>query len=191
MRKRSDRMILKNGIIFSDKISAKHYSILLRKKIYDFMKRIVLLSLSVLLFGFVHAQTSDATTQPQQDINKLAEFKNADYDFGKIPYGKPVEFIVSIKNISNDALTLDNVTVGCGCTTPKYEKGKKFLPGETIIVTLGFNAGTMGTFLKNATLYFNNGTLNKQVNFKGETYQTPANAAPANGTIEKIKPNNN
>ena len=151
------------------------------------MKKLSFLLLVFLLFGVAQAQTGPTQLQ---DINKLVEFKNADYDFGKIPYSQPVEFIVTVKNISNDALTIDNVTVGCGCTTPKYEKGKKFLPGETINVTLGFNAATMGTFMKNATIYFNGGTLSKQVNFKGETYQTPASAAPANSTIEKLKPAN-
>ena len=158
------------------------------------MKKLLLLSFAFLMVGFSQAQTTSANTsaaaQPQQDINKLAEFKNTDYDFGKIPFGKPVEFNVSIKNISTDVMTIDNVTVGCHCTTPKYEKGKKFAPGETITVTLGFDSGVMGTFARNATLYFNGGGLSKQVNFRGETFQTPASAAPANPAIEKLKPSN-
>lgn len=148
------------------------------------MKRIVFIAFAILIAGFATAQNNSTV----KDITKVLEFKNAEYDFGKIPYGKPVEYDVLIKNISNDSASLDNVTVGCGCTTPKYEKGKKFGPGETVKLTLGFNGSSMGTFAKQATIYLNNGVLVKQLTFRGETFTVPANPAPANGSVEKLKP---
>ena len=84
------------------------------------MKRIfVMLMVCGLAFA---AKAQPAETK---DITKVLEFTNADYDFGKIPFGKAVEYDVLIKNISNDSVWIDNVQVGCGCTTPKYEKAKK------------------------------------------------------------------
>ena len=125
---------------------------------------------------------------PQVDINKVFEFTNDNYDFGKIVGGKPVEYIVTIKNISKEEATLTNVQVTCGCTTPKYEANKKFAPGESVQVTLGFNGGSPGQatpFTKSVNITLNS-TLTKSVTFKGETYVAPAEPAPANPSINKF-----
>lgn len=114
-----------------------------------------------------------AQNQPAKDITKVLEFKNAEYNMGKIPFGKPLEYEVEIKNISTETIVLERIEVGCGCTTPKYEAGHKILPGDVYKVILGFNGGSMGTFTKFATLYFKDG-LSRQVKFFGEAYQEPA-----------------
>lgn len=123
------------------------------------------------------------------DVTKMATFKNDDFDFGKIPFGKAAEYTLTIKNISKEAITLDDVKVGCGCTTPKFEKGKKIEPGQAYDVVLGFNGMTDGHFEKYATLMFNDGAT-KQVKFHGDTYKVPENAAPANENVQKVKPAN-
>lgn len=156
------------------------------------MKKFTLIAAAFLLTYATNAQdkqqTGAAPAQQAQvkDINKTLEFKNADYDFGKIPFGKPAEYEVTIKNISHDSVALERVQVGCGCTTPKYEAGKKIAPGESYKVTLGFNGSTQGAFTKSATLIFSDG-MQRAVTFKGETYTTPDNSAPANGAVEKMK----
>lgn len=125
---------------------------------------------------------------PQVDINKVFEFTNDNYDFGKIVGGKPVEYVVTIKNISKEEATLTNVQVTCGCTTPKYEANKKFAPGESIQVTLGFNGGSPGQaspFTKTVNITLN-GNLIKSVTFKGETYVAPAEPAPSNPSLNKF-----
>jgi len=129
--------------------------------------------------------TTEKTAQPK-DVNKVLEFQNAAYDFGKIPFGKPAEYNLTIKNISKDAVTLERVQVSCGCTTPKYQQGQKIAPNETATVTLGFNGSSQGHFTKSVTLYFSDG-MSKVVTFKGETYKTPDESAPANGGVEKMK----
>ena len=136
---------------------------------------------------FVNAQTTTAVKDASADF----DFSNVNYDFGKIPFGKPVEYTLTIKNLGHDSASLDNVSVGCGCTTPRYEKGKKFAPGQTAVVTLGFNGASQGPFTKNATIYLNGGAVTKMVIFKGETYTAPANPAPANAAAEKMKPTGN
>jgi hypothetical protein len=148
------------------------------------MQKIILFIAVVFTVAITKAQTANP------DINKVMEFSNASYDFGKIPFGKPVEYDVLIKNISKDSIWIDNVKVGCGCTTPKYEQGKKFAPGETIKLTLGFNGGTMGVFSKYADIYFNNNTLSKQVTFKGETYTANSNPSTSTAT-QTMKPTGN
>jgi hypothetical protein len=102
----------------------------------------------------------------QTDITKVLKFTNDNYNMGTIAYGKPTEFSVDIENISAAPITLENVMVSCGCTTPKYTKGIVIAPGMHATVTLGFNGSAVGNFSKNATLFFS-GNLVKQVSFYG------------------------
>jgi hypothetical protein len=100
------------------------------------------------------------------DITKVLKFTNDNFNMGTIAYGKPTEFNVDIENISTSSITLENVMVSCGCTTPKYTKGIVITPGMHATVTLGFNGSAVGNFTKNATLFFS-GNLVKQVSFYG------------------------
>lgn len=124
------------------------------------MKRIILASLMILGGFIVIAQITPT------DITKVLKFTNDNYNMGTIVYGKPIEFNVDIENISAAPITLDNIMVGCGCTTPKYTKGAVIAPGAHAKVTLGFNGSAVGNFSKNATLFFS-GNLVKQVTFYG------------------------
>ena len=131
-----------------------------------------------------------AAPAPPVDVNKLFEFKNDAYDFGKIPAGKAAKYDLFIKNISKETAELTLVQPGCGCTTPEYEAKKKFAPGESVKVTLGFNGGAPGSgtpFSKSVTVTLNS-NVTKVVTFKGETYAVPTESAPANGSIDKLKP---
>lgn len=148
------------------------------------MKRIAFLAIAVWMASFSQAQTS---TTPK-DITKAFVFTNADYDFGKIPYSKPTQYDVLIKNISNDSATVDRVQVGCGCTTPHFQQGKKFGPGETTKITVGFSSNALGAFTRNITIFLNNGAYVKSASFKGEGYNAPANPAPANSALGNLKP---
>ncbi len=132
------------------------------------MKKIFIIM--ALFFGVLNVQAQTNTNPTQVDIAKVLKFTNDNYDMGKIPYGKPTEFTVTIQNISNNNITLDNVMVGCGCTTPKYTKDQVILPGASTTVILGFNGSAIGSFSKSATLFFS-GNLNKTVLFHGEGIQ--------------------
>lgn len=127
------------------------------------MKRIIVLCSMFLLVQQLAAQTQVTVAT---EIDQLLSFTNADYDMGKIPSGKPLEYNVVIKNISKDTVVLKEVTAGCGCTTPKYRANEKIAPGKTTFITLGFNGGANGPFSKTALISFTNG-LSKSVQFKG------------------------
>lgn len=118
--------------------------------------------------SFLNAQTKPTTptAQVQKDITKVLKFTNDSYNMGNIPYGKPTEFNVTIENISAAPITLNNVQVSCGCTTPKFEANTVIAPGQKTIVTLGFNGATMGNFTKNATIFLSDNLI-KTVNFYG------------------------
>ncbi len=157
------------------------------------MKKITLVLTGLFVAALVHAQTPavapvavSTQTTPKADIAKVLEFKEENHDFGKIPYGKPVEFDVLIKNIGNDSVKIENVKVGCGCTTPKYEQGKSYAPGESFKVTLGFSGYADGPFEKYVDIFFNNG-MTKQIKFHGTGYKVAETPAPANNGVQKLK----
>ena len=161
------------------------------------MKKITLVLSSLFFAVLVNAQapavasaTTGTQTEQKADISKVLEFKEENHDFGKIPYGKPVEFDVAIKNISKDAVKIENVKVGCGCTTPKYEAGKTYAAGETFKVTLGFSGYAEGPFEKYVDIFFNNG-MTKQIKFHGTGYKVAETPAPANTGIQKLKTTGN
>jgi hypothetical protein len=157
------------------------------------MKKILLLVPVFFITLVLKAQTqqtqSTDQSQPAKDITKVVEFKELDHDFGKIPFGKPAAFDLEMKNVSSDSVKIENVQVGCGCTTPKWSAGP-YAPGETFKVGIGFNGATDGEFHKVVTIFFNGG-LQQVIKFHGQTFKTPDNAAPANSSIEKLKPNPN
>jgi hypothetical protein len=152
------------------------------------MKKFTLALGSLFIAALINAQ-APATAVAQQaapvEISKVLDIKEATHDFGKIVMGKPVEFDVVIKNISSDSIKIDNVKVGCGCTTPRYEPGPH-APGSTFKVTLGFSNMQEGHFEKYADIFFSNG-LTKQVKFFGDGYKVAENSAPANGAVQKLK----
>ncbi len=131
------------------------------------MKKIIIVALLILSISSLNAQT---TPSSDNNITKYLKFTNDNYDMGKIPNGKPVEYNVDVQNISNSNITLDNVIVSCGCTIPKYTKNQVLTPGAHAIITLGFNGLAIGPFSKSATLFFS-GNLVKPVSFRGEGVQ--------------------
>ena len=152
------------------------------------MKKLFMILPALFIGMLLHAQNTSTQQQPPVEVEKFVEFKETDHDFGKIPQGKPAEFDLVMKNISGEPLKIDNVQVGCGCTTPKYEQGHSYAPGETFKVTVGFNAAALGPFNKILTIFFNNGAMQKVIRFHGETFTAPANAAPANAAVQQLKP---
>lgn len=121
---------------------------------------------------------------------KVLQFKNAEYDFGKITLGKPVSYVVEITNISNDSITLENAHAGCGCTTPNFVPNQKFGPGQTVKVNIGFNGSVQGAFTRFTDISFSGG-LTKQTRFTGEgipeakSAESAGTAAPEKAKIIK------
>jgi len=130
------------------------------------MKHSILMVFMFFVFGQILAQTAPATTQVQKDINKVLKFTNDNYNMGNIPYGKPTEFVVTIENISAAPVTLNNVQVSCGCTTPKFQANAIIAPGQKTTVILGFNGASIGNFTKSATIFLSDNLI-KTVNFSG------------------------
>ncbi|MEO8174446.1 MAG: DUF1573 domain-containing protein, partial [Sediminibacterium sp.] len=128
------------------------------------MRKIFLVLVVCFFVGNADAQTAAA---PPKNIDKMVAFTNLDYDMGKIVFGVPLEYNVTIKNISKDTVVLKDVVAGCGCTTPKFRSGEKILPGKSTYITLGFNGSVNGDFIRTVDIFFNDGSQVKQAKFHG------------------------
>lgn len=142
------------------------------------MRRIFSLVLLLTAFGFANAQTAPGTA----DVLKLVE---TEYDFAKIPQGKPVYHIFQIINTGTEPLKLDNVQASCGCTTPEWSKDP-IAPGATAEIKVGYNAATEGPFTKPITITYNT-TFTKQLLIKGTVWKAPEGIAPSNASVQFLK----
>jgi hypothetical protein len=137
-------------------------------------------------------KTAVATTNVTTNVITIAQademltLKEAEYDFGKIPQGKPVTHVFEVINKSNVPLKIANVAASCGCTTPEWEKDKTVAPGEKTNITVGYNAAAEGPFTKFITVSYND-SQSKQITIKGEVWKTPGSSAPENKGLNDLK----
>ena len=127
--------------------------------------------------------TAVLVNQPAVPVESL-NLKENEFDFGKIPQGKPVTHIFEFTNSSTKPFALDNVQASCGCTTPVWNKDT-IAPGETAKITVGYNAANEGPFTKPVTITYNG--ITKQIFIKGEVWKTPVTSAPENSTLNNLK----
>ena len=111
--------------------------------------------------------------------------KESEFDFGKIPQGKPVTHVFEFTNNGTAPFALENVQASCGCTTPVWNK-EVVAPGTTAKITVGYNAANEGPFSKPVTITYN-GNLSKQITIKGEVWKTPVTSAPVNTSVNSLK----
>jgi Protein of unknown function (DUF1573) len=134
-------------------------------------------------------QTTETQVTPVTEAAKPAaesiSLNETEFDFGKIPQGKPVTHIFEFKNTGTTPLALDNVQASCGCTTPEWNKDV-IAPGATSKITVGYNAQNEGTFAKPVTITYK-GTQTKQIIIKGEVWKTPVTSAPENSAVNSLK----
>ena len=165
------------------------------------MKKIFTLVVVCFIVTSLHAQTATlATSTTKQSTKNLAAIetqavipladiltlKEAKFDFGKIPQGKPVTHVFDVVNSGKDSLKIINIQASCGCTTPDWERNKIQAPNEKTKITVGYNAASEGTFTKIITITYN-GTQTKQITIKGEVWKTPATSVPENKELGNLK----
>lgn len=157
------------------------------------MKKIFILFAAICFTIIANAQKVTAPAdlktvdaKPITPANEVLTIKEAEFDFGKIPQGKPVMHVFEISNKSKDSLKISNVQASCGCTTPEWERDKTIAPGESTKITVGYNAASEGQFTKPVTISYNE-TLTKVIYIKGEVWKTPASSAPENKGLAELK----
>ena len=152
------------------------------------MKKIFALYCALLFASIAFAQTDHPVTGKEVKSSLdtgIISIKETDYDFGKIPQGKPVTHVFTFTNRGPVPLILETVQASCGCTTPEWSKDP-VAAGVTSKITVGYNAMNDGPFEKFITITYN-GTQNKQVTIKGEVWKTPTTSAPGNSGLGSLK----
>jgi Protein of unknown function (DUF1573) len=134
-------------------------------------------------------QVSNASLT-NSDFNKHPDaetltFEESEYDFGKIPQGKPVTHVFIFKNTGDAPFALDRVQASCGCTTPEWNKDT-IPPGGTSKIIVGYNAMNEGPFAKPVTITYN-GNQVKQIVIKGDVWKTPQSSAPLNDNVNSLQ----
>jgi len=109
-----------------------------------------------------------------------------EYDFGKIPQGKPVQHRFQVLNLTSHDLTINNVHASCGCTTPEWNHDAIPAGGKAEI-KVGYNSATVGNFEKTITVQYGNGGDNQVISIKGTVWAIPEGPAPLNQAIATLK----
>ncbi|HUS02563.1 MAG TPA: DUF1573 domain-containing protein [Chitinophagaceae bacterium] len=149
------------------------------------MKKLFTLFCTLFLAYLSYGQTNVASVQDKTTVAEVVALKETEYDFGKIPQGKPVTHIFTFTNTGTTPLKLDNVQASCGCTTPEWSKDE-VAAGTSSKITVGYNAAADGPFTKFITVTYN-GTQTKQIIIKGEVWKTPTTSAPENSGLGALK----
>lgn len=132
--------------------------------------------------GHNHGTQPTLVAAPQDDALQL---KEASFDFGKIPQGKPVYHTFIIVNNGKTELKLDNVQASCGCTTPEWSR-EAIPAGGKGEIKVGYNAAAEGPFSKPVTIVYN-GNQSKQLMITGSVWKAPEGPAPTNATVNLLK----
>jgi hypothetical protein len=142
--------------------------------------RIGLLSL-FLFFTICGLQAQEQHNHAEHDL----KFKQTEYNFGKIPQGKPVFHFFELTNNGTEPIVISNVIATCGCTTPEWTK-EPIAPGASTKIKVGYNSAAEGAFEKNITVHYNHNHT-KQLIIKGDVWKTPIGAAPSNASVQFLK----
>jgi hypothetical protein len=78
---------------------------------------------------------------------------DTEHDFGEINYKEPVVHTFRFRNTGEEALIIDNVRTGCGCTAIDWSY-EPIPAGEESVIEVEFDAGKQGYFYKKIKVYF-------------------------------------
>jgi hypothetical protein len=155
------------------------------------MKKLLVLTCMCAVLSYAGAQTGheghnhDVKTDSLPKADDQLKLKEASYNFGLIPQGKPVYYNFEIVNTGTQPLKLDNVQASCGCTTPEWSH-EVIAPGGTSVIKVGYNAAGEGAFEKFITISYN-GAQTKQLKITGNVWKAPDGSAPVNTSVQFLK----
>ncbi len=145
-----------------------------------------LFSISCMALSAQERVKSPTATIEQTEVIKpeILQFNESEFDFGKIPQGKPVVHIFEFKNTGKTPIVLTNVHASCGCTTPEWSRDS-ILPGATSYIKVGYNSADEGPFVRSIAVTYDQNTT-KELIIKGDVWKTPVNSAPQNLLVNKL-----
>ena len=116
------------------------------------MKRILVLIFGIAVAGMAYAQTA-TTSKP---TGPVITWEKSTHDFGDMQQGDKVEYTFKFTNTGTEPLIITNVTVTCGCTTPKGWPRDPIVTGGKGELVVAFNStGKFGKQDKVVTIISN------------------------------------
>lgn len=113
------------------------------------MKKILILSLTILTVSISFAQEAKKTVDGPE-----IKFDKSFFDIGEIKVGEVREVTVTLTNVGNRPLILDNVVSSCDCTEVEWSKAP-VLPGKTTTLKATYTAKDPGIISKRVTVLSN------------------------------------
>lgn len=132
------------------------------------MRNIILFTATLILAGFftLNAQTLTSGNISEGNENDI-EWEETIIDLGKIKYREAQEVVFKMKNKSNRPILITNSETSCGCTDAEYPH-KPIAPGETVEISVTYEADDIGTFNKTITLTMNIEDSRQELHIMGE-----------------------
>jgi len=112
----------------------------------------------------------------QKKANDIAKLNTETFDFGKVKQNTPPTATITVTNIGNEPLIIEQATPSCGCTVSDYTKAP-IAPGKTGTITATYNAAAVGPINKTLTVKFAGADDVKFVKLTGEVLTPDAYAA--------------
>ncbi len=141
------------------------------------MKKIVVLSIALLVVTFANAQETSKTTKSTKKTTKVALpkvegagmlFDTETIDYGTIPANSDGKREFVFTNNGNKPLIITNALGSCGCTVPTYSK-EPIAPGAKGVISVKYDTARAGQpFTKTVTVMSNaTGMPSKVLTIKG------------------------
>ncbi len=107
-----------------------------------------------------------AERDAKETVYPEISFEEAEFDFGNIVKGTPVEHSFKFTNTGKAPLVITNATSSCGCTVPTYPRNETIAPGETGELLVKYNGSGNGQVTKTVTVSANTEAGKEQIKIK-------------------------
>ena len=149
------------------------------------MKKIILLSVSLIIYSFINAQENHEGhdhAQPIQNtektdiVNATIDFESKVVDYGTIEHNADGARKFIFTNNGTEPLIIKNAKGSCGCTVPTWPR-EPIAAGETAEIGVKYATNRVGKFTKTITLTTNADKKPVILTIKGEVNPAPKEAS--------------
>lgn len=114
-----------------------------------------------LLISFFLLQTPDS---------RVVWLGPTEVELGTLQKMKPVFLRFPFRNISDQAITIDNIRTGCGCTAPDWSEAA-VAPGDTSSILIEYDAERTGYFKQWIRVFIHGQKQPERLWIKGEVLE--------------------
>jgi hypothetical protein len=149
------------------------------------MKKIILLSVALIVYGFINAQVGHEGhdhAKPIQNAEKIdvvdatIDFESKVVDYGTIEHNADGARKFVFTNNGTEPLIIKNAKGSCGCTVPTWPR-EPIAAGETAEIGVKYATNRVGKFTKTITLTTNASKKPVILTVKGEVNPAPKEAS--------------